>query len=390
MIQRGVTLKTYIRGLLPVLLVAVASAACGSDAGPLGTDLGNTGGNDTGGDETGVFDTDGNLICTLDQNLVFASLPAEAIPALTRPQMVSPNALEAADLRDGNRVLGVVVNGEARAYPHNILWHHEIVNDFIGDTWISVSFCPLTGSGLVFDPFVDGERLELGVSGLLFANNLMVYDRISGDFYGPQLSVEGQCSNFREESLGLRSVQEMSWGRWKDLHPDTKVVGDRTGIPRNYSSNGYPYGNYDQLTSSDLLFPQDNLDTSRPIKERVMAIRLGEDGGRGYPFGELREMGETSVVNELVGGIPTAVFYESRDGETAVAFDARVEGETLTFSVAEDGTWVDAQTSSTWTIDGSAIAGEMAGVSLSTREDAYVVFWFAWRHFQPDGDTFLQ
>ena len=68
-------MKTYIRGFLPVLLVAVASAACGSDSGPLGTDLGDTGGNDTGGDETGVFDTDGNLICSLDQDLVFASLP---------------------------------------------------------------------------------------------------------------------------------------------------------------------------------------------------------------------------------------------------------------------------------------------------------------------------
>ena len=363
-------MKTYVRGILPVLLAAVTSAGCG--------------------DDPGLTDADGNLLCSLDPNLMFTSLPPEAIPALTQPEMVSPDHIEARYLNTFDRVLGVVVDGEARAYPHNILWHHEIVNDRIGETWITATFCPLTGSGLVFDPFVDGERLELGVSGLLFANNLMVFDRIGGDIYGPQLSVEGQCSNFRGESLGLRSVQEMSWGRWRQLHPDTKVVSDFTGFARNYGSNSYPYGNYDQLSSSDLLFDQDNVDKSRPIKERVLAIRLGADGGRGYPFGELAEMGETSVVNELVGGIPTVVFYESLGGETAIAFDARVEGETLTFSTDDDGTWIDTETGSTWTIDGSAIAGELAGATLSTREDAYVLFWFAWRHFQPNGDTFLQ
>lgn len=360
-------MKTRVLGLMVVLSTAIATAGCG--------------------DKSPLADSDGNPICSLDPNLLFSSLPPDAIPALTLPEMVSPNDSEAQYLFDFDRVLGVVVDGEARAYPHNILWHHEIVNDRIGDTWISATFCPLTGSGLVFDPFVDGNRLDLGVSGLLFANNLVLFDRITGGVYGPQLSVEGKCSNFRGESIGLRSVQEMSWGRWKGLYPDTKVVGGNTGFGRNYRA--YPYGSYDQITSNDLLFPMGGVDTSRPIKERVLAIRIGE-GGRGYPFGELFELGETSVVNELVGGVPTVVFYESRDGETALAFDARVGGQTLTFSAAEDGTWLDEQTGSTWTVDGSAIAGPMAGERLSARADAYVLFWFAWRHFQPDGDTFLR
>ena len=241
------------------------------------------------------------------------------------------------------------------------------------------------GSGLVFDPIVDGKRLELGVSGLLFANNLVLFDRISGDVYGPQLAVEGKCSSFRDDSVALLSVQEMSWGRWKELYPNTKVVGGATGFGRNYRS--YPYGSYDNIADNGLLFDM-GVDRSRQIKERVLAIRIAE-GGRGYPFLELQKLGETSVVNELVGGVPTAVFYESRDGQAAVAFDARMQGQTLTFSVSGPSTWIDAQTSSTWTLDGTAINGPMTGERLRTREDAYVLFWFAWRHFQPDGDTFL-
>ena len=74
--------------------------------------------------------------------------------------------------------MGLFINGEAKAYPHNIGWLHEITNDVVGGKPVVVSFCPLTGTGMVFD---GGElsvnRLTCGVSGNLFNNNLMMYDR---------------------------------------------------------------------------------------------------------------------------------------------------------------------------------------------------------------------
>ena len=82
-------------------------------------------------------------------------------------------------------------------------------------------------------------------------------------------------------------------------------MGGSTGFARNYRV--YPYGSYDEFASNELLFSI-SVDRSRQIKERVLAIRIGEGGGRGYPFGELEKSGATSVVNEMVGGIPTAIF----------------------------------------------------------------------------------
>ena len=90
----------------------------------------------------------------------------------------------------------------------------------------------------------------------------------------------------------------------------------------------------------------------------------------------------------MVGGIPTAVFFDASGGQTALAFDARVNGQTLTFDAAPAGFWTDRETGSTWAIDGSATAGPLAGARLQTRADAYTLFWFAWRHFQPDGRMF--
>jgi predicted small lipoprotein YifL len=174
-------MKARILGFMVVFAIVVATSACGGDGGLIGPP-----------DGVGT-DGDDDLICSVNPDLLFSNLPPEGIPALTEPAMVAAADPDAAYLFDFDRVLGVVIDGNARAYPHNILWHHEIINDRVGDTWFTVTFRPLTGSGLVLDPFVDGDRLELGVSGLLFANNLVLYDRISGDVYGPQLSVEGKC-----------------------------------------------------------------------------------------------------------------------------------------------------------------------------------------------------
>jgi Protein of unknown function (DUF3179) len=348
-----------------VLLAALAATSCGTGS----TDF--------------VDDGSTLALCDLPASLTAQGGFPEGIPALTEPALVTADLADF--LFDEDRVLGVVVSGEARAYPHNILWSHEVANDRFGDQWVTVSFCPLTGSGLAMDATVAGKRVEFGVSGLLFANNLVMYDRISEDIFGPQLSVVGKCQGFASVTPTLIPVREMSWGKWKELYPATKVLSDQTGYNRNYRF--YPYGSYDELGSNDLLFtmPTDN---SRPIKERVLGIRTSESDGKGYPFGELASLGDHAAVNDFSGGSPVVVFYDADDGEAAMAYGARVGGQTLTFEGTPDG-WRDTETGSSWTLSGAAVAGPLAGNRLEPLANSYVVFWFAWRHFQPDAEIWL-
>ncbi len=70
--------------------------------------------------------------------------PRDGIPALDRPTTLAPAR---ADWSDDELVLGVVVAGQARAYPVAILNWHELVNDTLGGEPILVSFCPLCGPG---------------------------------------------------------------------------------------------------------------------------------------------------------------------------------------------------------------------------------------------------
>ena len=120
---------------------------------------------------------------------IITVLNFDSIPALTNPAFLEPSQVQY--LAEDDLVLGLAINGEAKAYPHNIGWWHEIINDVVGGQPVSVTFCPLTGTGLVFDATDEnGEQFSLGVSGKLYNNNLVMYDRRDRTLY-PQIYFTG-------------------------------------------------------------------------------------------------------------------------------------------------------------------------------------------------------
>ena len=75
---------------------------------------------------------------TLDLNIITV-LGKDGIPAILNP--VFQTAQEAEEnMRDGERVLGVSINGENKAYPLNLLSRHEIVNDTVGGQPVAVTW----------------------------------------------------------------------------------------------------------------------------------------------------------------------------------------------------------------------------------------------------------
>lgn len=99
--------------------------------------------------------------------------PKDGIPAIDRPEFIKASA---AKLPDEARVLGVYVNGIAKAYPINIMNYHELVNGRFDKSPVVVTYCQLCGSGIAFDALVKGERRICGVSGLLYNSDVLLYD----------------------------------------------------------------------------------------------------------------------------------------------------------------------------------------------------------------------
>lgn len=308
-------------------------------------------------------------------SLVSGGVPKDGIPALTNPRFVA--ASEATYLSDDSRVIGVRIGNEVLAVPHNILWHHEIANLNRDGTAIAVTYCPLTGSSMAFDRSeVDGA--EFGVSGLLFKNNLVMYDRNAEESLWPQMNREAGCGVRNEMPLPMRSVIEMTWEGWRTLHPNTKVVSANTGHSRNYRDSGYPYGNYEDPDNEGLLFNMP-IDDRRPPKERVLGIPT--DGGIALPFGELDAA--PFHVAAVKNGNRDVVFFWDRERQSAMAFLPEANGSMLAFEARENG-FVDRSTSSRWTVDGRAVSGSLQGTQLQPISEAYVAFWFAWAAFHPN------
>ncbi|MEW6753509.1 MAG: DUF3179 domain-containing protein [Candidatus Latescibacterota bacterium] len=321
--------------------------------------------------------------------IVSGGVPKDGIPALTNPPLAGPGGTPF--LSDADLVLGVVIGGQARAYPHNIGWWHEIVNDQVAGIPIAVTYCPLTGTGLVFAAEDEaGGPFELGVSGLLFNNNLVMYDRRDGRTLYPQLLFTAVRGQRQGERLHLLPVTETRWDTWKVLHPDTEVVAGGTYDAQRYRQ--YPYGDY-RTNHEYLLFALSPSLTVNPhpaalrlgAKERVLGVRLN-GAPKAYPYALL---GASAVLNDEVGGTPIVVAWD-RAHDLAVPFLRTLDGRLLTFEAAADPRGLlglrDRETVTLWGLDGRGLEGELAGAKLQ-QVPAHTAMWFAWVTFWQNTDV---
>ena len=262
-------------------------------------------------------------------------------------------------------VIGVEVNGEAMAYPIQILNWHEVVNDTLGGVPILVTYSPLTGTVAAFDRRVGGEQLEFGFSGLLCNTHSLVYDRRgpaggTGSTPAAGRSAEGGADSdgdangsaqeqaaggggsppreslwspllgraisgpaaARGETLRPLEAQFVPWTAWIVRYPSTQVLARDEAKILAYSRS--PYGEY---SGNDVLrFPTSPLPPdreTRPYKTRVIAVRTARDWvvydlhgltARTDPRGIWEtEQDGVGLRFTLFPGDPTAAWVESTD-----------------------------------------------------------------------------
>ncbi len=313
--------------------------------------------------------------------------PKDGIPALTNPEKVS--AVDG-DLIwfDEEIVLGVYRNGIACAYPLSIFFWHEIVNDEFGGDHSVITYCPLTGTGMHFDGETEFGLSTFGVSGKLWNNNLILYNRAGEETYWSQIFKQAIAGPHKGQTLTQLPVIETTWKTWKALYPDTLVMTNVTGFARDYTR--YPYGDYESLHVEPLFSMESKyVDRRFPPKLRVIGL-VGEDATKVYTFDQLEIL---PVVNDRFEDSPILVVYHG-PSRMAVAYDRTIDGQTLRFrkSDADSGRQPffleDEQTGSLWTVTGTAIEGPMAGSQLTQRPDGLIAFWFAWGAFYSDPIVF--
>ncbi|MFB5634229.1 MAG: DUF3179 domain-containing protein [Candidatus Nitrosomaritimum aestuariumsis] len=316
-----------------------------------------------------IMETDGQKhIIPLDK-IKGGGPPKDGIPSIDDPKFTEISGSQF--VSDSDVVIGLEINGDARAYPLFILVWHEIVNDVVGGTPVAVTYCPLCYTNQVFERIVNGNEVEFGTSGKLYQSNLLMYDRWTDSYWsqGLGMAVTGKLSGIQLKTIPFDVI---TWGDWKKLHPDSLVLTTDTGHLRSYATD--PYGDY--YTDPRIIFPVDNMDDRMHPKEIILGFH--EDGI--YKAYKQNDVELHNVINDNIG--ETSLMLVSLFSQNSRAFDRNLNGEILQFQYV-DGKITDAKTESVWSYDGLAISGPLEGNYL-TRISMEPGFWFSWVAFHPD------
>ncbi|MEX2347460.1 MAG: DUF3179 domain-containing protein [Balneolaceae bacterium] len=317
--------------------------------------------------------------------------PKDGIPSIDNPVFIPADDAQSW-ISDNEPVIVVEYNGKARAYPLQIMIWHEIVNDWIDDNPVLVTFCPLCYSALVFERNVDGEILEFGVSGFLRHSDLVMFDRKTETLW-QQFTGKAIVGDYVGTVLNQIPSQIISYLQFRDNYPDGEILSRATGHDRNYGLN--PYTGYDDINNTPFFGAKNDDERLQPM-EKVIGVRLNEKT-RAYSYSDTREK---QVINDHLADIPLLILHtegatsaldkariaQSKESGSTGVFRRTLDGEELLFTV-ENGQIVDERTGSVWTITGKAVEGILKGEELEgvTHGD---YFAFAWLVFWPETEIY--
>ena len=229
----------------------------------------------------------------------------DGIPAITQPRLLNADA--ARFLRPTDPVIGVAMNGDARAYPLRILDRHEIVNDQIGAVPFAVTYCPLCDSSVVFDRRSEDGTIEFGVSGKLYNSNVLMYDRPSSSESSLWSQMRGGAITGPRAGAPLRTLplEVVAWGDWKSRYPDTRVLATEGGRIRQLGPSLYE----GYFRSASLMFPVEPLDDRLPTKTPILGV-WGQETARAYPISAFADVQNSLKLPQEIDGVSFTLGYE--------------------------------------------------------------------------------
>lgn len=242
--------------------------------------------------------------------------PKDGIPSIDRPTFVSVGEASK-KLSDSEPGIALEIHKVNRFYPFQILVWHEIVNDTIHGKRVLVTYCPLCLSGIVFDPLVNGERVEFGTSGKLWNSNLVMYDRKTDSLWS-QILGEAIVGEKTGTLLEVLPSDQIRFGDWRKLHPNGEVLSRDTGAIKFYGQD--PYGDY--YTRPGTFFPVDKKDSRLGEKEFILGIVVSGKAKAYWP----PAVKKAGKVEDVFQGKTIVAQYE-KDIDAVRLFEKKSDGE---------------------------------------------------------------
>ncbi|MGI9521057.1 MAG: DUF3179 domain-containing protein [Hyphomicrobiaceae bacterium] len=196
--------------------------------------------------------------------------PKDGIPSIDTPKF--RRVADETSTADQAPVVGLTINGEARAYPLSVLMWHEIVNDTVGGRPVTVTYCPLCNAAIVFDRGLNGQLLDFGTTGKLRNSDLIMYDRQTQTWW-QQFTGEAIVGALLGRELEIVPSRLESWLEFRGRNPKGRILIPNNPKMRAYGRN--PYVGYD-TAARPFLYSGDLPKNINPMA-RVVVVRQNSD-----------------------------------------------------------------------------------------------------------------
>jgi Protein of unknown function (DUF3179) len=268
----------------------------------------------------------------------------------------------AANKVDSQRlVIGVVNNGEAKAYPIQFLGFHHQVQDSVGGKPVIVTYCTVCRTGRVYEPIVNGQYEKFRLVGMDHFNAMFEDEKTKS--WWRQVTGEAIAGKLKGQQLPEVFSTQTSLAHWLELYPSSLVMqADSTFIESYSKTTKYEDGkSRDKLTGTDSLSWKD--------KSWVIGVKAGKER-KAYDWIQLNK---ERMIQDKLGNTPVLIVLAA-DNKSFFAFERPTEN--AVFTLNRD---TIALNDRHYRINGSGI--DTSG-SLKPLP-AYQEFWHSWRTFNP-------
>jgi uncharacterized protein DUF3179 len=265
----------------------------------------------------------------------------------------------------GNRVepnrlvVGIEIDGDARAYPVRFIGYHHQVRDTVAGKPVLVSFCTVCRTGRVFSPVIDGKAETFRLVGMDHFN-AMFEDETTKSWWR-QANGEAIAGPRTGKTLGEIPSVQVTLTQWLALYPESLIMQADSALEEKYAT-GFDYetgASRSALTGTDTVSWRD--------KAWVVGLTVRGES-KAYDWNRLRQ---EKLVHDVVGGAPV-VLVLAGDGVSFFAFERR--DSSTHFTLRGDSL---VATGRAYALTGRGAEGGLTPLFASQE------FWHSWRTFHP-------
>ena len=286
-----------------------------------------------------------------------------------QPKVVQFSNASESKISKEKLVLGVVLNGEAKAYPIQIIGYHHQVQDEIGGTSVLVTYCTVCRTGRVYEPNVNGKPETFRLVGMDHFNAM--FEDASTKSWWRQVSGEAVTGPLKGSKLVEIPSRQMSLASWLQLYPASKILQPDSNFSKQYAA----LDGYDNGSLSSFLEKRDTI--SWQPKSFVVGI-VYKNASKAYDWNNLER---SVIIQDSLPGLPLLLTLENKT--SFHSFNRELNGVVYNFQLdADKRNMIDTNTGSTWNLQGACTSGPLNGSYLRPIQ-SYQEFWHSWQTFHP-------